>query len=58
MTTSRPIFTPIANLDFNNEDEDDLEYDPFAGLSMLSTFYMLKTTCYYFYKHAYYKTHI
>lgn len=38
MATSRPIFTPTANLNFHSEDEDDLDYDPFADLSILSTF--------------------
>lgn len=31
-TTPHPIFNPTVNLDFHSEDEDDSDYDPFAGL--------------------------
>ena len=31
--TAHPVFNPTVNLDFNSGDEDDSDYDPFAGLS-------------------------
>ena len=34
-TPSLPIFTPAASLDFKSANEDDSDYDPFTGFSIL-----------------------